>query len=575
MQINISSKPLFKFYKNDSPFSNFFLSSFSFQGRTFNCVEVPFQAMKFARTDPSYCLDILSVTSPPQSKKLGTSRSHPLDPEWDKLVYYDQTLGEELRTKDLVMYELLVAKFSIEGMRQVLLRPGDVYFFEDSPSDFYWGGQNGGKNMLGKLLTRLSLQFRLASSQTIQTGLALLTISNSSSQSLSASSNQTSLTGQNLLVQNQPPSQQYTERDLNSMPVTRLKEIIKQLQIKTDSTRKADFIKDILICQQPVEAPPPFPTQVFQGQLPTRDLDNRDQILNDLDQYGYCVVRAVSGAEADQLYSMVWDSFEALGTGINRSDPNTWKNQSNWPYNLHGIIKNFAVGWWPVCWEARLKCKRIFEMLWQTSDLITSFDGLCMMRPPEIDQALYRGTGAWNHRDQSLLEDRLISVQGFINLLDCGDHDGGLMIWPELHKCTHQFHAEMPRHLANWVMFEEKQMSRFRHLKVNLKKGEFVLWDSRLPHQNVIPVRGRNPEGRNILDLFRCVVYVCMLPRSSLTQEGHETRMKAIQEQLTTGHYAADPKTNPLNPQYGGPGVGSKANALTYHQLTDQMKSLL
>lgn len=156
----MSSKPLLKFYLGDSPFSNFFISSFTFQGRGFNCVEVPFQAMKFARTDPSYCLLILQQTSPSQSKKLGTSRQHPLDPDWDKPAHFDQILGEELRLKDLVMYELLIAKFSVPQMKQILLGVGDVHFFEDSPSDFYWGGRNGGKNMLGKLLTRLAWQFR-------------------------------------------------------------------------------------------------------------------------------------------------------------------------------------------------------------------------------------------------------------------------------------------------------------------------------------------------------------------------------------------------------------------------------
>lgn len=549
----MSSKPIFKFYKSDSPFSNFFISPFTFQGRTFNCVETPFQAMKFAKTDLSYALQIMQQTSPTQAKKMGQSRQHPIDPNWDRLVCQDPILGEELRTKDLVVYELLIAKFSIEQMRQFILGVGDVYFFEDSPTDFYWGGRNGGKNMLGKLLTRLVWQFRQTEQPTF------------SQQVVSIQPQQ----------QTQIISQQYSEAQLNSMTVVTLKELMKEMQIRSDATRKVEIIRDILIAQQPVPQAPPFPTQTFQGQLPTRELTDREQILKDLDQYGYCVVRAIEEAEADQLYSMIWDSLEALSTGINRNDYRTWKNQINWPYNLHGIIKNFSVGWWPACWEARVKCKKIFEMLWQTSDLITSFDGLCMMRPPEIDQGLYRGTGHWHHRDQSLLEDRLISVQGFINLLDCGDQDGGLMVWPELHKCTQQFRAETPKHLANWVMFEEAQMSRFRSLKVNLKKGEFALWDSRLPHQNVVPVRGRNIAGRSVLDLFRSVIYVCMFPRTNLTQEGYATRLKAIKEQLSTGHYALNPELNSQDSRYGGPGTGNKANVLTYDQLTQEMRSLL
>lgn len=158
-----------KFYKCSSPFSNFFEVEFQFQGRSFNCSEVPYQAMKFIQTDPGYAFQIMETRSAFESKRLGHSEKHLRHPLWEKVVYCDLILNEDLLMKDLVMYEILYAKFSIPPLKRLLLSTEDIILFEDSPTDLYWGGNrvNGveGKNMLGKLLMRLRWQFREDESQ--------------------------------------------------------------------------------------------------------------------------------------------------------------------------------------------------------------------------------------------------------------------------------------------------------------------------------------------------------------------------------------------------------------------------
>ena len=51
---------------------------------------------------------------------------------------------------------------------------------------------------------------------------------------------------------------------------------------------------------------------------------------------GYAVVTIMSPEEADKYVSMVWDDLEALGTGIKRDDPSTWKE--GWPQTTHGAL---------------------------------------------------------------------------------------------------------------------------------------------------------------------------------------------------------------------------------------------
>lgn len=153
-----------KFYRSASPFSNFFEVEFQFQGRIVSCSEIPYQAMKFVQTDPGYAVQIMEVRSAFESKQLGHSEEHPRHPLWEKVVYHDPILNEDLLMKDLAMYEILYAKFSLSPLKRLLLSTEDIILFEDSPTDLYWGGNrvNGveGKNMLGKLLMRLRWQFR-------------------------------------------------------------------------------------------------------------------------------------------------------------------------------------------------------------------------------------------------------------------------------------------------------------------------------------------------------------------------------------------------------------------------------
>jgi len=125
-------------------FSNFYTSPFTIEDKSWETVEHYFQAMKFP-DDPEYQEFIRKAKSPPEAKRLGGSRKHPLRPDWNTY-------------RDIVMKRALEAKYTQNSMlKELLLSTGDAYLIEDSPSDYYWGcGQDGtGQNMLGKLLVQV------------------------------------------------------------------------------------------------------------------------------------------------------------------------------------------------------------------------------------------------------------------------------------------------------------------------------------------------------------------------------------------------------------------------------------
>jgi hypothetical protein len=133
-----SKKPEFK------ELSNFYAAPFSLDGKTWPSVEHYFQAMKFP-TDPAYQETIRQIKTPQSAKSLGSSKEHPIRPDWDSV-------------REEVMKKALEAKFTQnEALKQILLSTKGKELVEASPTDIYWGigKARKGQNRLGKLLMEL------------------------------------------------------------------------------------------------------------------------------------------------------------------------------------------------------------------------------------------------------------------------------------------------------------------------------------------------------------------------------------------------------------------------------------
>jgi ribA/ribD-fused uncharacterized protein len=140
--------------------SNFFIMCFIVDGVQFNCVEQFFHWKKAVYFGDKETADlILAEKDPKGQKKLGRAVKNFNPKIWEDISYN-------------VMLEGLYAKFSVEGLKQVLLDTGDAFIEECAPYDEFWGtglscdeALNGekvakGKNNLGKALMETRSKIR-------------------------------------------------------------------------------------------------------------------------------------------------------------------------------------------------------------------------------------------------------------------------------------------------------------------------------------------------------------------------------------------------------------------------------
>ncbi len=132
-----------RFYKLSEEFgefSNFALYPIEIDGKKWKTSEHYYQAMK--SFDISEQDAIMQAETPKDAANKGRDPNRNLRPDWDEV-------------KNDVMRKAIFAKFSQhEYLKKLLLSTGDKIIIEHSKKDAYWGngGDDNGKNMLGKIL---------------------------------------------------------------------------------------------------------------------------------------------------------------------------------------------------------------------------------------------------------------------------------------------------------------------------------------------------------------------------------------------------------------------------------------
>ena len=264
----------------------------------------------------------------------------------------------------------------------------------------------------------------------------------------------------------------------------------------------------------------------------------------ELAKNGYVVIPNVLDHEkAIVYYDRFWDWLEEFNTGIDRDDSQTWKGD-NWPSNSHGIFQNYGIGHAQFVWDMRTEPNviQVFKDLWKTEKLLTSFDGANMSKPSNR-------SGAWAHVDQGPKKVGFQCAQGFVSLSDCGDDDGGLVVYERSHLLHEKFFKVHERKVTkDWYKFDtDSDELRFyqscKQIKVNCKAGDMVLWDSRTVHYNKTP---------SLKSKCRSVIYVCMTPKKLATKNDLEKKVSAFKYGRMTSHWPHKPILFPINPNTRG-----------------------
>ena len=270
-----------------------------------------------------------------------------------------------------------------------------------------------------------------------------------------------------------------------------------------------------------------------------------DTILSFLDKYGYAIIpNILTEQECDDNIKLIWKWLENLGTDIKQNDPSTWKGMK-WPSNIHGIIQHHRIGHTDFAWNVRShkNVYKAFSKIWNTNKLLVSYDGACIMKPPEITGYWTRNT-SWFHTDQSYRDSSKKCIQGLITLEDMGSMDGTLKVLAGSHKYHKDFvkykketNPELKAASNNWYKLKNDELEWYlkqddiKEIRIDAPKGSLVLWDSRTIHQNSPPLKGREHPR------WRYVIYACMLPSSNSTSNDLKKKIKAFNELRMTTHW--------------------------------------
>lgn len=261
---------------------------------------------------------------------------------------------------------------------------------------------------------------------------------------------------------------------------------------------------------------------------------DRDEIMAELEEKGYCVIPDVmTPEECDARIGEYRDWLVKFGDG-------------DWPFQRHSIIQSYRIGHMKPTWEVRLATKKVFEMVWQTKKLLTSFDAVAIGPPPEEDTQAFNLPGSnWLHIDQSAKRQGLHAYQGGMYLERADDTDYCFRVLSGSHKHVSEYYRLYPGAAArsrkldfSRVQEEEEAWFREQHdcqlTKVPVPKGGMVLWDSRTVHDNCRPEFGRPNSDR-----WRFVVFVCMAPAQWARPSDLAQKREAFKKMVMTSHWPA------------------------------------
>lgn len=273
---------------------------------------------------------------------------------------------------------------------------------------------------------------------------------------------------------------------------------------------------------------------------------NAPEAVEYLREHGFVVIQSVLNPdETEEAMGLLWNYLEGLGTGIDRSVPDTW-GDDRWPPTIldTGILAFLGIGQTECMWFVRTRPRvaQAFAALWaalagDTSAVLTSFDGCCVWRPWDAPPK-----AGWYHCDQNaVLRPEFQCLQGLVNLIDTSEQTGGNLVVDRSHssffpQLAERFRSEIDATGgADYFVIPRAAVPELRQdqLVARLHKGDLLVWDSRTVHCSA-PNTQPFPSAST---LKRAVAYVSMVPSSLVPDHVLHARHAAITHGHTTTHW--------------------------------------
>ena len=259
-------------------------------------------------------------------------------------------------------------------------------------------------------------------------------------------------------------------------------------------------------------------------------------IKRELQDKGYCIIpNVLSPGEVSNALMMFKDWQKTIPNHDilhNKIDP-------------HGIYKRHEASHQDFAWyiKTNKNVQNIFKYLWNTDDLIVSFDGSCY-----IPKNCTKKDDVWTHTDQASGRIGLYCYQGLVALTS--NKERTLVVYEGTHNYHEQYFKE--RGISNdnnWNLIDHDVLERAdiksKKHALNIPSGSLVLWDSRVFHQN----RYGKPNSEE-----RIVQYVCYFPKThpKNTEAMKVKRRKYFEERRNTSHWPAPINVVSLQPRTFG-----------------------
>jgi len=220
----------------------------------------------------------------------------------------------------------------------------------------------------------------------------------------------------------------------------------------------------------------------------------------------------------------------------------------------HGVMNKYQVAHQPFMWDIRTnpKVQQVFKDLYNTNDLVVSFDGVGY-----IPGSLKRRDSDWLHFDQKPTQPDFLVYQSFVSFSNNTDR-----VFRCVPRSNQFFKTYFERKPAKGPAFHKiPSLAEFNQVigqnlvvkDIPVDKGQMVIWDSRLLHQNVY-----GPEGEH-----RLVMYVSYRPRSGMSAAEERKRIKYFEDKRATTHWAYPVTVIGLQPQV----YGDRSKLINYSTL--------
>ncbi len=286
-----------------------------------------------------------------------------------------------------------------------------------------------------------------------------------------------------------------------------------------------------------------------------------DNLKETIEKHGVAVIpNILNDKECEDMIDGMWNYLEHItqewSEPIKKNNEKTYKNiyylfLKNLAVKL--ILKYFSIGHCQMAWNLRQNPKivNVFAKIWNVApeDLLVSFDASSFHFPPEITgEEHWTEQYRWYHTDQSYTTNNFKYVQSWVTAYDVNEGDGTLAFLENSHK----YHKEFAEHFNitntnDWYRLNDDELKFYYNKgcvekQIICPKGSLVLWDGRTIHCGLEPNENRAKPN------FRCISYLCYLPRNLATPEQILEKQKVFDNMLTTTHNPYMNITSPKSP---------------------------